>query len=217
MALIRALWWRRRFDPTGVPLYVASTRSTSASRSSGKTTAGGSVSNDVECVIDTAPVSIHPWQFYQCRHLNLFLGLDDVTHDGGKASVDIRAHWLRRPPGPDPLAAWSLPRRTGDSWQVGQLPPTVQGVRGVSYFNISAVTSSGSGPYTVTITTGTSKSGYVPGQTVVISGVGGATLVNGTQVLACERRVLRVPPQIASSAPRDGHGASASAAPFPGR
>ncbi len=50
-------------------------------------------------------------------------------------------------------------------------------------FNISAVTSSGSGPYTVTITTGTSKSGYVPGQTVVISGVGGATSVNGTQVI----------------------------------
>ena len=50
-------------------------------------------------------------------------------------------------------------------------------------FNISNVTTSGTGPFTVTVTTGTSKNGYVPGQTVVISGVGGATGVNGTQVI----------------------------------
>ncbi len=49
-------------------------------------------------------------------------------------------------------------------------------------FTISAVTSSGTGPYTATITT-SAKSGYVPGQTVVISGVVGATGVNGTQVI----------------------------------
>jgi hypothetical protein len=50
-------------------------------------------------------------------------------------------------------------------------------------FTISGVTTSVTGPpYTVTVTT-TAKSGYVPGQTVVISGVGGATEVNGTQVI----------------------------------
>jgi hypothetical protein len=51
-------------------------------------------------------------------------------------------------------------------------------------FNISGVTTAGTGPYTVTIKTGTSKNAYVAGQTVVISGVGGATGVNGTQVIA---------------------------------
>ena len=50
-------------------------------------------------------------------------------------------------------------------------------------FSISNVTTSGTGPFTVTVTTGTSKNAYVPGQTVVISGVGGATGVNGTQVI----------------------------------
>src|SRR6516165_4483649 len=50
-------------------------------------------------------------------------------------------------------------------------------------FGIMAVSTAGSGPFTVTVTTGTSKNKYVVGQTVVISGVGGATGVNGTQVI----------------------------------
>jgi hypothetical protein len=50
-------------------------------------------------------------------------------------------------------------------------------------FGITAVSTAGSGPFTVTVTTGTSKNKYVVGQTVVISGVGGATGVNGTQVI----------------------------------
>jgi hypothetical protein len=50
-------------------------------------------------------------------------------------------------------------------------------------FNISAITTSGSGPFTVTITTGTTKNKFIIGQTITVSGVGGATGVNGNQVV----------------------------------